>query len=179
MTRLLHPTRLLPLAAAAALGACAGQAAPEPAPDPHRQVRVLTANDPELPAIALAAAKSIESPREPRFSGVFIDGREVKALSDSIARNAKLVRVEALNGKVPFAIARCDQIPCPVAGRPQAPETHALTAFRVTTDSAYVGSTISISGDIERRTCMTLVRRSGAWVVVDTRSISSARRCGQ
>lgn len=162
--------------------ACARQAEVPSTVGPSRGVRELAAADAELSTIAIVAARSLHPGGDERLklAGIFVAGRELVALTDTVARAVNAERVEDdSRTKVPFVIGRCDAMAgCPQTRPVRETPVHALSMFRVVQDSAYVGGTAR-TGDGTRAICIVLIRAGGAWIAAGQTNVRSAQRCGQ
>ena len=159
------------LVAAAACGGKPAQTTPTPGGS------VLTAMDPDLSPLAKAAARALEpaSDGKVRFAGVFVGGRELKALSDSVARSIGATRVGTADGRVPFTIGRGGS-GAGAASRRDA--TYALSFFRVDGDIAYVGADARSIVEPDGAICIILSRAGSGWLIKQTAVTTNPRNCG-
>lgn len=148
--------------------------------------------DPDLRAIAVAAAgyyKRITSTARLGFSGVFIDQIEVPRVTDEVVRRHNFVLKPRMVCTAMVLVPAGSRPPSgPPAGTPQnckfeggVDAVMALSAFRRIADTAYVGGNGSEilggspqSDDI----CLVMVWRDTAWTGAGKRGVT-ARSCGK
>ncbi len=151
----------------------------------------LGASDPDLRAIAVAAAgyykRTTSTPRL-GFSGVFIEDVEVPRVTDAVVLRHDLVLKPRMSctGKVlvPAGSGPPSTLPpgtlknCKIE---DADASLVLNAFRRVADTAYVGGNVSqvLGGGAQTKdVCLVLVRRDTAWTGAEKRS-ATARNCGK
>lgn len=168
MTRLRIASMLL---AAVACGGKPTQTTPTPGGS------VLTAMDPDLSPLAKAAARALEpaSDGKVRFAGVFVGGRELKALSDTVARSIGATRVGMPDGRVPYTIGRVGSGEGTASRRDA---TYALSFFRVDGDTAYVGADARSIAEADGAICIILSRARSGWLIRQTSVSLNPRNCG-
>jgi hypothetical protein len=144
-----------------------------------RELRSLTADDVDLPAIALAAARTLEPNHAGRimFAGVIINGHEARGVSDTVVKVVDGERIDSRRG-VPFMICRAGQS-CPELEQARNDITYSFTSFRALTDTAFVGGTAKSIARGERPLCIAVARVGQAWLAVGPRDAKSAKRCGE
>ena len=141
-----------------------------------RVVREVAESDSALPAMAVAAAKVIEteSHAPARFSGVFAGSREAKPATDSVLA---ATHWDKADNRVPFVVCR-QGTSCPEAEEARRRVTWKMVSFRATDDSVYVGAEAS-SAQGNRSQCVVLARAGSGWGAGSMSPAKSARRCGQ
>lgn len=159
------------------IAACGGHATPGSAPTPANGARTLTAMDPDLSPIAKAAARSLEksSDGKVRFSGVFVGGREQRALSDTIARMINAEYVSVNDRRVPYTIGKLGSGENAEIRRDA---TYTLINFRVAGDTAFVGADARSAQDPEGALCIMLSRSGSSWLIMKTSVIRNPKFCG-
>ena len=177
---------LLPLAVALTLTACGGSAAPKIVADPARGLVALTADDPRVDAIAVAADRDIRVLVQPMplFGGVYVDGRRAIRATNAVARATGLtatsgtgtpkVECRAQNMSTGQSIS----VPCPPAAVAAIPRVLSFIAVRATADSAYVG-VLEADNRSSKSSCMTLTRAGTDWKVLGTSIVTDAKHCGR
>jgi hypothetical protein len=158
--------------------ACGGSPRADTTASPAGSGRELTSMDPDLSAIAKFAARSLQpsSDGKVHFGGVFVGGRPLRALADTIARAIGATLEEAGSGRVPYTIGR---VGSSAGEASRADATYTLRSFRVRGDTAFVGSDARSAAEPEGALCITLARSGGEWRVLETRVISSVPSCGK
>lgn len=179
------PYRILLLAA---IVACGGGAAPKVTADPARGLRAITTEDPEVTAIAVAAARSLPSngtaQAMPLFGGVFVDGKRSRPASDAVVRatgflvGSSSTRRPQMRCEARSSSGQTREIPCPPQTQQMLPPTYIFEEVRATTDSAYVGVTETLNGSA-KGSCVTLVKRGASWDYLGSMVIASPRNCGK
>jgi hypothetical protein len=168
---------LLVIFGSALAAACGANPEPSSTSQPESSARSLTGSEPEAMAIVIAAGKTI--PADAQFSGVVIDGREVKPLSDSVARTYRLKRVPyqpVTGGKVPFAITCAPGSACPIGTSvPVAVLTYVFNGVSVRGDTAFVG--VGSGTSRQAKECMSLALTNDRWIVAGTKYVPSFDRC--
>jgi hypothetical protein len=137
----------------------------------------LTAMDPDLSPLAKAAARSLEpaSDGKVRFGGVFVGGRELRALSDTVARVIGATRVDMSDGRVPYTIGRAGSAENMALRRDA---TYALSSFRIAGDTAYVGVDARSAAEMDGAICVVLARAGATWLVNKKSVVGNPRSCG-
>ena len=133
--------------------------------------------DPDLSPLAKAAARALEpaSDGKVRFGGVVVGGRQLAALSDTVARLIGATLVSVGDGRVPYTIGRVGSAES-MSRRNDA--TYTLSSFRVAGDVAYVGAEARSIAEVDGALCIALARSGSSWLVSKTATISSPRACG-
>lgn len=167
--------RLSVVALVAAM-ACGGKS-PETTPTPAGSARTLTAIDPDLSPLAKAAARSLEpaSDGKVRFGGVFVGGRQLRVLSDTVTRLIGATPIDVSDGRVPYTIGRAGSAENMAARRDA---TYTFSSFRLSGDSAYVGTDARSVAEPEGAICIVLTRSGAGWRVAQKAVISNPRSCG-
>lgn len=160
------------------VAACGGTNKSDATPSPANSGRELTTMDPDLSAIAKFAARSLQPSSDGlvHFGGVFVGGRPLRALTDTIARAIGAKLEDAGSGKVPYSVSRGG------SGAPRARRLDAiytLRSFRVRGDTAFVGSDAKSVSEPDGALCIALTRSGSEWRVRETRVISSVPSCGK
>jgi hypothetical protein len=156
------------------LAACAGHAA-QTAPAPNRSVRILGADDPQLPSLAVAAAQTFDRSGNttPAFQGVILEGVQVPAATDSVIREAQLSLFS--DRPVQYGVAPRGEHTL----GPSTQKVYALTFFRMTPDSAYVAASTPFAAGNPPPSCITLAKFGKTWRAVSTKTVARPERCGQ
>jgi hypothetical protein len=179
--------RYLVLLAVAAT-ACGGAKPAQTEPSPARGLLRLTADDAQLSAIAVAAARGLpsinKSTSTPAFGGVYVDGRRARLATDAVVRATGFTAVSTptrsgnVQCRAVSSTGKSMPVPCPPEARQALPVTYTFDEVRATADSAYVG--VSESSDTaDRGSCMTLVKRQGNWTYFSTLIMADPKRCGR
>jgi hypothetical protein len=161
-----------------AVGACGGKSA-ETTPAPGVETRSLSANDPQLSAIARTAARSLRPGRDGKlnFGGVFVGGRELVALGDSIARD---IGAEVSgNRRVPFVVCRVGAPGCSSSGGNDDPFTYTFKSFRLAGTTAFVGADAPSPARPDGAICIALEWNGLTWEVKNRRNVGTAESCGR
>lgn len=172
----------------AAIAACGGGAAPKVTADPARGLRTMTTEDPELTAIAVAAARALPlngtAQSVPFFGGVFVDGRKSRPASDAVVRatgfpaGSSSTRRPQVRCEARSSSGQTREVPCPPQTQQMLPPTYIFEEVRATADSAYVGITETMNGS-SKGSCVTLVKRGASWDYLGSTVIASPRNCGK
>jgi hypothetical protein len=171
--------------------ACAGGAKPETVADPARGLRSLNPDDPDVVAIATAAAASLQSGSsartignmEPMFAGVYVNGRKAQKATDAVLRVTGMHPVSSTRSPTVSCTAvsssgKSMPVACPRDVIAQLPPAYMFDEVRATADSAYVGFS-ETSDRAQQASCITLRRTATDWRFVSTSPIASARNCGK
>jgi len=160
-----------------ALAACGGNRGAEATPGPASGGRTLTAIDPDLSGIAKAAARSLQpaSDGKVRFAGVFVGGRSLAALTDTVARAIGATQVGTGDGRVPYTIG---PVGSGVGDASRRDATYTLSSFRVKDDMAFVGGDARSAAEPDGAICIVLVRNGNSWLVKQTSVIRNPKSCG-
>jgi hypothetical protein len=157
--------------------ACGGNPGPSSTSQPE-SIRSVPGSDPEAMGIAVAAGKVI--PRNAKFSGVVLEGREVRALGDSVARAYRLQKVAyqppESGRKVPFAVACAPGSAGCSVGNAELLPTYTFMGIRMSADSAFV-SVGTGSSSTSPKECVALARADSGWIVAGTRPVPNYDRC--
>lgn len=167
--------------------ACGGARTPETSANPARGLRDLSGDNAELSEIAVAATRAVQ-PRAAAgttfFNGVFVNGRKARLASDAVARATGFTATSTTRTPTPQCRAvntstgQSTPIACPASASQALPPTVTFDEVRSTADSAYVGITEE-SAMSSRGSCVTLVRRAGAWTFLSSNIMADPRHCGK
>jgi hypothetical protein len=157
--------------------ACGGTKTADTKPSPVDRGRELTTMDPDLSSIAQAAARSLQPNADGKvhFGGVFVGGRPLRALTDTIVRAMGATLEDAGSGRVPYTIGRAGS---GVGEASRTDATYTLRSFRVRGDTAFVGSDAKSVADMKGALCIVLTRSGGSWLVNQKRDVSNPQACG-
>jgi hypothetical protein len=158
--------------------ACGGGTPAGTTPTPVVEARALTPSDSLLKPIAMAAARSLKPGADGKinFGGVFVGGRELVALGDTIAR---AIGATSTAGKVPFAICRIGSPGCGAGTGSPDPFSYTFRSFRAAGTNAFVGASAPSAARPDGAICIELQWTGLAWEVKNRRNVSSAETCGR
>ena len=176
----MRSVRVVGLIVLTAIAACGGgkSTATSPTPTASGATRALTAMDPSVSPIAKAAAMSLErgSNAKMKFGGVFVSGRELVALGDTIAKAIGADRA-ANDGRVPYAICRVGSPGCGAGAMPNE-VTYSFKSLRARGDTAYVGTEVRNTVRADEAICIKLAHTGSAWLVAERREVGNWKNCG-
>jgi hypothetical protein len=157
--------------------ACGGSKGTATSPSPANRGREMTTMDPDLSSLAKFAARSLPANNDGRvhFGGVFVGGRPMRALTDTIVRAIGATLEDPSSGRVPYTIGG---VGSGVAQGSRADAVYTLRSFRISGDTAFIGSDAKSVAEPTGALCIVLTRSGSSWLVNQKRDVSNPQSCG-